>query len=79
VEAGMNTKRNKTDDMAYSPKITKSYSVEEILYSGGATAFANKLGKDTKSLIAKLSSLPKESFLTDDEAKKALDILNEHK
>lgn len=57
----------------------KSYSVEEILAAGGAIAFADKLGKNARTLYEGLKSLPKEAFLTEEEAQQALDALNASK
>lgn len=57
----------------------KSYSVDEILAAGGTTAFANKMGKDSSKLYERLSKMPKEDFLTDQEVADALRILNEGK
>lgn len=57
----------------------KSYSVSEIMAGGGPEAFATKLGKDTKSLIARLKELPKEAFLTEEEAEIALEMLRNSK
>jgi len=75
----MRAEKNKTTDNFYSPQNPKSYSVDEILSGGGATAFANKLGKNAKGIITSLSSLPNDAFLTDDELKDALVVLNENK
>jgi len=61
-----------------SPKI-KSYSVDEIFAAGGATAFANKIGKDSGSLLEILKSFSKEDFLTDEEAEIAFEMLRENK
>jgi hypothetical protein len=57
----------------------KSYSIDEIMAAGGATAFANKLGKNLQVLEAKLSKLPADAFLTDEEVKQAIEMLNENK
>jgi hypothetical protein len=57
----------------------KSYSVEEILAAGGAIAFADKLGKNARTLYEGLKSLPKEAFLTEEEAQQALDALKASK
>jgi hypothetical protein len=53
----------------------KSYSVDEIIAAGGATAFANKLGKNPQIIITNLRKLPKDAFFTDEEAKQALETL----
>lgn len=57
----------------------KSYSVEEIMAAGGPTSFAEKRGKTGKDLVEALKKLPKEAFLTDDEANIALKMLSEGK
>jgi hypothetical protein len=57
----------------------KSYSAEEVLAGGGASVFARKMGKKPKNLIEALKSLPEESFLTNQEFEKALQILQEEK
>ena len=57
----------------------KSYSVEEILAAGGATAFADKLGKNARTLYEGLKSLPKDAFLTEEEFQQAMDTLNASK
>ena len=57
----------------------KTYSVSEILAAGGATAFANKLGKRPQNSAEQLKKLPEDAFLTADEAMRALEMLNESK
>lgn len=57
----------------------KSYSVDEVLAAGGATAFAVKMGKSLKGLKEELAALPPESFLTDEELEAALATLRESK
>jgi len=57
----------------------KSYSVAEIIAAGGTTAFANKLGKNPQAIDDRLKELPKEAFLTNEEAMRALETLNESK
>jgi hypothetical protein len=57
----------------------KSYSVSEIMAAGGAMAFATKMGKDPQKLIARLKALPKEAFLTEEEANAALEMLRNNK
>lgn len=57
----------------------KSYSIAEIIAAGGATAFANKMGKSPESISSRLETLPKDAFLTEDEATDALKMLNESK
>lgn len=57
----------------------KTYSVDELLATGGTTAFAGKLGKDPRKLIDLLNELPEEDFLTDEEVEAALKTLNEGK
>jgi len=48
------------------------------LAAGGTTAFANSLGKDPAKIAANLKGLPKDAFLTKDEATKALELLKEN-
>ncbi|QKJ28271.1 hypothetical protein HQ865_00350 [Mucilaginibacter mali] len=69
----------KTGGETQSPFNIKTYSVSEILAAGGTTAFANQLGKNTQHTIARLKALPKEDFLTDEEAKAALEYLKNNK
>ena len=57
----------------------KSYSIAEILAAGGATAFANKMGKSPEAIENRLKAIPKDAFLTKEEAASALKILNESK
>jgi hypothetical protein len=57
----------------------KTYSVAEILAAGGTTAFANQLGKNFQNTSARLKNLPKEDFLTDEEAAAALEYLKNNK
>jgi hypothetical protein len=40
-----------------------SYSITEIMAAGGATAFANKMGKSPASIENRLKALPKMLFL----------------
>jgi hypothetical protein len=63
----------------YQFKPIKSYSVEEVLAGGGTSAFAYKMGKSPQNLVEALKDLPKESFLTNQEFDKALQILQEEK
>ncbi|MDB5149123.1 MAG: hypothetical protein JWQ57_3143 [Mucilaginibacter sp.] len=71
----------KTEDKAapYLPPLPKSYSVDEILAAGGATAFAVKMGFKVGDIIKELQALPPEAFLTDEEVEAALVILRESK
>jgi len=57
----------------------KSYSIAEIMEAGGTTAFANKLGKHPQNIAGQLKKLPPDAFLTEDEATRALEMLNESK
>jgi len=57
----------------------KTYSVSEILAAGGTTAFANQMGKNLQHTIMRLKALPKEDFLTDEEANAALEYLKNNK
>ena len=63
----------------YQFKPIKSYSVEEVLKSGGTSAFAHKMGKNSQNLVEALKNLPEEFFLTDQEFDTALKILHEEK
>jgi hypothetical protein len=74
-------KRNiKTSDQTQHPfSGHKSYSIAEILAAGGATAFANKMGKSPETIIERLKKLPNDAFLTKEEATNALETLNESK
>ncbi len=56
-----------------------SYSISEIMVAGGATAFANKMGKSPEPIEYRLKALPKDAFLTTEEAINALKVLNESK
>jgi hypothetical protein len=57
----------------------KTYSISEIMDAGGATAFANQVGKKPQNITARLKALPREAFLTNEEAKSALEALQHHK
>lgn len=57
----------------------KTYSISDILASGGATAFANQLGKKPQNTVTRLKAFPREAFLTDAEAQLALDTLKNSK
>ena len=57
----------------------QSHSISEIMAAGGATAFANKLGKNPNNIDSKLKELSNDSFLTKEEATQALKALNEIK
>ncbi|WP_299585835.1 hypothetical protein [Mucilaginibacter sp.] len=57
----------------------KSYSIDEIIAAGGATAFANKLGKNPQNIIKNLKTLPKDAFFTDEEVRQALETLKTSK
>jgi hypothetical protein len=57
----------------------KSYSVDEIMAAGGPIAFADKLGKNPQNILARLKALPKDAFLTEEEARLALKTLRETK
>ena len=65
--------------MPYMPPTYKSYSVDEVLAAGGATAFAVKMGKSLKGLKEELQALPDDAFLTDEDVEAALAILRESK
>ena len=68
-----------TDNQHFSFPSYKSYSVNDIMAAGGPTAFAEKMGKTGKDLVAALMKLPKDAFLTDEEAEIALKMLSEGK
>lgn len=57
----------------------KTHSIADILAAGGATGFATKMGKKPQNLVARLKDFPKEAFLTDAEAKAALESLSNNK
>jgi len=57
----------------------KTHSISEILAAGGATAFANQIGKKPQNIVARLKALPREAFLTNEEAKSALEALKNNK
>ncbi len=57
----------------------KAYSVSEILAAGGTTAFANKMGKHPENIVDRLKELPKDAFLTEEEATLALKMLKDSK
>ena len=62
-----------------SPSRYRSYSIAEIMAAGGATAFANKMGKNPGVIDDRLKELPKDVFLTNKDAVLALRTLNEKK
>lgn len=57
----------------------KTHSVADILAAGGATGFATKMGKKPQNLADRLKNFPQEAFLTEDEAKSALESLKGNK
>ena len=57
----------------------KSHAVSEILAAGGTEAFAAKMGQQPQNLAIQLKKLPKEAFLTSDEANLALEVLETNK
>jgi len=75
------SKKNIETENEIQPTLAKfkSYSVDEILAAGGATAFADKLGKNSRTLLEGLKTLPKDAFLTEEEAQQALETLNASK
>lgn len=77
----MKDKKAKLADtnVPYMPPTYKSYSVDEVLAAGGATAFAVKMGKSLKGLEEELKALPDDAFLTDEDVEAALAILRESK
>ncbi|WP_295795603.1 hypothetical protein [Mucilaginibacter sp.] len=56
-----------TNNETYKFKTHKSYSVEEVLAAGGATAFGLKTGKTGQKLIEALKNTPKIDPFTDEE------------
>ncbi|MEO3405917.1 hypothetical protein AAFN85_18540 [Mucilaginibacter sp. CAU 1740] len=77
----MKFKIAKTEEhtIPYIPENPKSYAIDEVLAAGGATAFANKMGKSLKDFKEKMASFSPDSFLTDEELKSALETLNASK
>jgi len=63
----------------YIPENPKTYSIDEVLATGGATAFAKKMGKSLNDFKEKMDSFSSDSFLTDEELKSALEALNASK
>ena len=63
----------------YVPKKHKSYSIDEILASGGTTAFAKKIGKKPENIARKLRELPADAFFSFEEMRDALATLNASK
>lgn len=57
----------------------KSYSISEIMAAGGATAFATKMGKRPQNIISRLKHFSQDAFLTNEEAKSALEVLKNNK
>jgi hypothetical protein len=57
----------------------KSYSIDEIMAAGGPIAFSDKLGKNSRNILAELKKLPKDAFLTEEEAALALETLRKTK
>jgi len=57
----------------------KSYSISEIMAAGGATAFATKMDKKPQNIVARLKHFSQDAFLTNEEAKLALDALKNNK
>lgn len=74
----MAIKEKNTAPLSSTPRY-KTYSIAEVMAAGGATAFANKLGKDPANIQDRLDKLPNDAFLTKEEAEKALETLNESK
>lgn len=77
----MQFKKIKLDEptIPYIPENPKSYAISEVLAAGGATAFANKMGKSLKGFKEKMASFSPDSLLTDEELKSALETLNSSK
>ena len=60
-------------------KPQKTYTPEEILAAGGATAFGNKSGKNMEDLITALKNAPAPEPFTNNEWKQSLEQLHEAK
>ena len=75
----MGNKKIKSDGIQHSFSGYKSYSIDEILASGGTTAFATKLGKSPQTIEGRLRDLPEDGFLTKEEVKRALETLSNSK
>lgn len=69
------TELNKDGETQKSLFKVKTYSISEITAAGGATAFANQIGKKPQHIVARLKEFSKEDFLTDEEATFALENL----
>lgn len=74
----MAVKEKNTGPLSSTPRY-KTYSIAEVMAAGGTTAFANKLGKKPTNIQDRLNKLPDDAFLTEEEADKALETLNESK
>jgi hypothetical protein len=72
----MNTKISEGRDIY---KNIKTYSVEEIIAAGGATAFATKMGKDRDSLVKALENAEPFEPFTEKEWKEITKILSKEK
>jgi translation initiation factor IF-2 len=75
----MEAKKETKEEDNYTFKRYKSYSVDEILATGGTTAFANKLGKNPENITKRLAELPDDAFLTEEEFQAAMATLNASK
>jgi len=75
----MKTGKNKSAEGIYTPKLPRSYSINEVLAAGGPTAFADKIGLDTKRMFEEIAALHPDAFLTDDEFNAAMATLNSGK
>ena len=75
----MSKKNVEVNDTPDSILKYKSYSFNEIIAAGGPVAFAIKLGKNPQNIIKRLRKLPKNAFLTEEEAEEALKSLRESK
>ena len=73
------TELNENGEIQKSLFKVKTYSISEITAAGGATAFANQIGKKPQHIAARLKGFSKEDFLTDDEAIFALENLQLNK
>ena len=68
-----------SEEEGKNPFKYKSYSVDEIMAAGGPVAFSDKLGKNSRNILAELKKLPKDAFFTEEEARLALKTLRETK
>lgn len=68
-----------SNNKTYNPKSHRSYSIDEIISAGGSTAFAQKVGKKVTDVSKKLSQIPEDALLSENELNMALATLNDSK